>query len=155
MRLFIAEKPSLGRAIAQFLPAKGVPRGPAGSPPTHIVAGDDVVTWCFGHLLEMAEPEDYSEAFKKWDFSLLPMVPDEWRLIPKDDAKGQIKAIKALLDMDALRGSKNQDQDIDAALEDGAAGGQRRVEIGIAGAEVGDEGGTVLRLGAGKGLGDA
>lgn len=97
MRLFIAEKPSLGRAIAQFLPAKGVPRGPAGSPPTHIVAGDDVVTWCFGHLLEMAEPEDYSEAFKKWDFSLLPMVPDEWRLIPKDDAKGQIKAIKALL----------------------------------------------------------
>ncbi len=97
MRLFIAEKPSLGKAIAQHLPAKGTPKGPAGKPPTHIVAGDDVVTWCFGHLLEMAQPEDYSEAFKKWDFELLPMVPDEWRLIPKDDAKGQIKAIKELL----------------------------------------------------------
>lgn len=97
MRLFIAEKPSLGRAIAQFLPAKGVPKGPAGKPPTHIVAGDDVVTWCFGHLLEMAQPEDYSEAFKKWDFSVLPMMPDEWRLVPKDDAKDQIKAIKVLL----------------------------------------------------------
>jgi|ThiBio_inoc_biof_1041523.scaffolds.fasta_scaffold00229_10 DNA topoisomerase-3 len=97
MRLFIAEKPSLGRAIAQYLPVKGTPKGPAGKPPTHIVAGDDVVTWCFGHLLEMAQPEDYSEAFKKWDFELLPMVPDEWRLIPKDDAKGQIKAIKDLL----------------------------------------------------------
>jgi DNA topoisomerase-3 len=94
MRLFIAEKPSLGRAIAQFLPAKGISRG---SPPTHIVAGDDVVTWCFGHLLEMAEPEHYSEAFKKWDFEHLPMVPQEWHLIPKDDAKAQIKAIKALL----------------------------------------------------------
>jgi len=46
-------------------------------------------------------------------------------------------------------------EDIDAAVEDGAAGIQRRVEIGIACAEVGDEGSTVLRLGAGKGLGDA
>ena len=97
MRLFIAEKPSLGKAIAQYLPVRGSPGGPAGKPPTHIVAGDDVVTWCFGHLLEMAQPEDYSEAFKKWDFELLPMVPSEWRLIPKDDAKGQIKAIKELL----------------------------------------------------------
>lgn len=97
MRLFIAEKPSLGKGIAQFLPSKGVSKGPAGKPPTHIEAGDDVVTWCFGHLLEMAQPEDYNEAFKKWDASLLPMVPDQWQLIPKDDAKSQIKAIKELL----------------------------------------------------------
>lgn len=97
MRLFIAEKPSLGKAIAQFLPAKGVSKGPAGKPPTHIVAGDDVVTWCFGHLLEMAEPESYSEAYKQWSFDVLPIVPDDWQLIPKDDAKSQIKAIKELL----------------------------------------------------------
>ncbi len=97
MRLFIAEKPSLGRAIAEFLPARGTPSGPAGKPPTHIIAGDDVVTWCFGHLLEMAQPEDYAEAYKDWSFDTLPIVPAEWRLIPKDDAKGQIKAIKALL----------------------------------------------------------
>lgn len=97
MRLFIAEKPSLGRAIAQYLPAKGTPQGPAGKPPTHIVAGDDVVTWCFGHMLEMAAPEDYSEELKTWSLEALPIVPQEWKLMPKDDAKGQIKAIKALL----------------------------------------------------------
>jgi DNA topoisomerase-3 len=122
MRLFIAEKPSLGKAIAQYLPAKGTPKGPAGKPPTHIVAGDDVVTWCFGHLLEMAEPEDYSEAFKKWDFELLPMVPDEWRLIPKDDAKGQIKAIRELLaDADEVVNAGDPDREgqllVDELLE--------------------------------------
>jgi DNA topoisomerase-3 len=97
MRLFIAEKPSLGRAIAQFLPGRGTPQGPAGKPPTHIVAGDDVVTWCFGHLLEMAQPEDYDAAYKQWSFDTLPMVPEQWRLVPKDSARDQIKAIKALL----------------------------------------------------------
>lgn len=97
MRLFIAEKPSLGRAIAQFLPTPGTPAGPPGKPPTHIVAGDDVVTWCFGHLLEMAEPEDYDPAFKQWNFDQLPIVPESWNLLPKDDAKGQIKVISSLL----------------------------------------------------------
>ena len=48
MRLFIAEKPSVGRAIAENLPTKGVPNG---RPATHIVCGNDVVTWCFCHLL--------------------------------------------------------------------------------------------------------
>lgn len=97
MRLFIAEKPSLGKAIAQFLPVRGSSQGPAGKPPTHIVAGDDVVTWCFGHLLEMAQPEDYDAAYKQWSFDTLPMVPEQWLLVPKDSAKDQIKAIKALL----------------------------------------------------------
>lgn len=96
-RLFIAEKPSLARIIAQFLPVKGVPKGPAGKPPTHIEAGDDIVTWNFGHMYEMAEPEDYSEAFKKWDFDVLPMVPSEWRLKARDETKDQIKAIKGLM----------------------------------------------------------
>ena len=62
MRLFIAEKPSLGRAIADVLP-KPHQRGDG-----FIKCGnDDVVTWCVGHLLEQAEPDAYDPKFKQWD----------------------------------------------------------------------------------------
>ena len=98
MRLFIAEKPSLGRAIAQYLPAKGVPQGRGvGRAATHIVAGNDVVSWCFGHLFEMAEPDAYNVAYKRWSFATLPIVPSDWRLIPRESAMAQINAIKLLL----------------------------------------------------------
>ena len=98
MRLFIAEKPSLGRAIAQYLPVKGVPHGGGqGRGATHIVAGNDVVSWCFGHLLEMAEPDEYSTAYKRWSFNTLPIIPTDWRLLPRESAKAQINAIKLLL----------------------------------------------------------
>jgi DNA topoisomerase-3 len=94
MRLFIAEKPSLGRAIAQHLPAPGQP---VGRPATHIAAGQDVVTWCFGHLLEMAEPEAYGPEYKRWSFESLPIFPAQWRLEPRKDAAAQIKTIRGLL----------------------------------------------------------
>ena len=94
MRLFIAEKPSLGRAIAQYLPAPG---SPVGRPATHIAAGQDVVTWCFGHLLEMAEPEAYGPEYKRWAFDSLPILPAQWKLEPRKDAAAQIKAIRGLL----------------------------------------------------------
>jgi DNA topoisomerase-3 len=97
MRLFIAEKPSMGKEIAKNLGGKMVSQGPAGKPPTHIEVGSDVVTWCFGHLLEMAPPEHYSEAFKKWSFDTLPIEPKAFELLPKSNAKGQISAIKTLL----------------------------------------------------------
>ena len=61
MRLFIAEKPSLGRAIADVLP-KPHQRGDG-----FIKCGtDDVVTWCVGHLFEQAEPDAYDPKFKQW-----------------------------------------------------------------------------------------
>lgn len=53
-RLFIAEKPSLGRAIAN-----GLGKGKSGE--GFISCGNDIVTWCFGHILEQATPEDYDE----------------------------------------------------------------------------------------------
>lgn len=96
MRLFIAEKPSLGQAIAECLPGpKHKHRGSKG--PTHITAGEDVVTWCFGHIYELWEPQEYDEAFSKWDLAALPIIPKEWKLKPKRDAKEQIKVIKELI----------------------------------------------------------
>ena len=59
--------------------------------------GDDVVTWCFGHIYELLEPEGYDDAYKTWRLEDLPIVPKVWRLRPKADAKEQIKVIKGLI----------------------------------------------------------
>ena len=100
MRLFIAEKPSLGKAIAAQLPG---PRKPCR---THIECGGSVtVTWAFGHLLELAEPDAYlpdtvptnGRGRKKWRLEDLPIIPETWQKVPKPEAKEQLTAIRALL----------------------------------------------------------
>jgi DNA topoisomerase-3 len=90
MKIVIAEKPSVGKAIAKFFGAT--------KPGAGCVTGDGVVvTWCFGHLFEQANPEEYDAKYKSWNMSLLPIVPEIWKLLPKDDAKTQIKIIGDLL----------------------------------------------------------
>jgi DNA topoisomerase-3 len=75
MRLFIAEKPSLARAIAEALP------GPQKCVRSHIeCGGGDVVAWCAGHILQMAPPESYGEAYKTWRLESLPITPSDWKL---------------------------------------------------------------------------
>ena len=90
MRLFIAEKPSLGKAIAAELGVTQTCQG-------YMVCGNDVVTWCFGHLLEQYDPDDYNETWKLWRRSSLPMIPRGWRLKPKKDALTQLQIINHLL----------------------------------------------------------
>ena len=91
MRLFIAEKPSVAKAIAACLP------GPQKKGDGAIECGNNIVTWCFGHLMEQVPPEAYGEAFRKWAWDTLPIVPKAWQLAVKPDAKKQFAAIKALL----------------------------------------------------------
>ncbi|NVZ11730.1 DNA topoisomerase 3 [Allochromatium humboldtianum] len=91
MRLFIAEKPSMGKAIAACLP------GRRDVSKTHIEVGDDVVTWCVGHILEAAPPEDYNPEWKAWRLDLLPIFPDKIQMRPVENAQGQLTAIKRLL----------------------------------------------------------
>ena len=91
MRLFIAEKPSLGRAIAENL-GKGTSKDGC----IEINNGQDIVTWCFGHVLEQYDPGEYDERYKKWAMDDLPIVPDEWKLKVKKDAAKQFKIIKEL-----------------------------------------------------------
>lgn len=75
MRLFIAEKPSLARAIADALPGQQTKRR------GFIECGrEDVVAWCAGHILELAEPEQYAPEYKTWRLDHLPIVPAAWRL---------------------------------------------------------------------------
>lgn len=88
MKLFIAEKPSLGRAIAEAL-------GIVNKTRTHIECREGTVTWCFGHLLEQCEPEEYDESWKEW--SNLPVLPSAFKLKVRKNVKEQLSAIGGLL----------------------------------------------------------
>ena len=92
MKLYIAEKPSLGRAIADALPK------PHKKHDGYIeVANGDCVSWCIGHLLEQAEPDDYDERFKTWQFEHLPIIPEQWKLKAKTKTRKQLTVLKKLI----------------------------------------------------------
>jgi DNA topoisomerase-3 len=92
LRLYIAEKPSLGRAIADVLP-KPHKKGDG----FITAANGDVVSWCIGHLLEQAEPHQYNESFKKWNVADLPIVPEKWQLHPKTSTRKQYTVLRKLI----------------------------------------------------------
>lgn len=92
MKLYIAEKPSLGRAIADVLP------GPHQKGDGFIRAGNgDCVSWCIGHLLEQAEPESYDPAYKRWRTEDLPIVPEQWQVKPKTKTRKQLSVLRKLV----------------------------------------------------------
>ncbi|KAA1171158.1 DNA topoisomerase III [Marinobacter salinexigens] len=95
MRLYIAEKPSLARAIAASLP------GPhqKGQGWIRCGKGDSAATvsWCIGHLLEPAEPGRYNPRWKKWHLEDLPMFPEKWEVMPKDSVRQQLKVLESLI----------------------------------------------------------
>lgn len=90
MRLFIAEKPNLAKAIANGL---GNGRTDSGC----IRCGHDVVTWCFGHMLELAWPQDYKPEYSQWRREHLPIIPDQWQYKVRKDAAKQLAIIGSLL----------------------------------------------------------
>ncbi|CDG21291.1 DNA topoisomerase 3 [Xenorhabdus poinarii G6] len=93
MRLFIAEKPSLARAIADVLP-KPHRRGDG-----FIECGNhQFVTWCVGHLLEQSEPDAYDSRYARWVLADLPIMPEKWQLKPRAAVAKQLNTIKSLLE---------------------------------------------------------
>lgn len=92
MILYIAEKPSLGRAIADALPK---PHKKADG--CIYVGNGDCVSWCIGHLLEQAEPDAYNPDFKKWRFEHLPIIPQQWQLKAKTETRKQLSVLRKLV----------------------------------------------------------
>lgn len=90
MRVFIAEKPELARAIVAGL-GNGVKQD------GYYQCGEDVVTYCFGHLLSLYEPEDYGPRYKTWNLDDLPIVHIPWKYKPVADKKKQLKIIIDLI----------------------------------------------------------
>ena len=93
MRLFIAEKPSVGRELSQVLPNPQSAKRHDG----YIVQGDDVITWAFGHMLEQVEPVEYDPKYKYWSFEALPILPSTWKLKIKKESAKQFKVISGLI----------------------------------------------------------
>ena len=91
MILYIAEKASVGRALADVLPGSKT-RGE-----NSIRCGNDVVAWAAGHLLELCEPEDYDERYKRWKIEDLPIIPKAWKLREIERTKGLLHGIRKLL----------------------------------------------------------
>ncbi|MBK9185414.1 MAG: DNA topoisomerase 3 [Moraxellaceae bacterium] len=90
--VIIAEKPSVANELAKYL-------GHAQRADGYILVGNYRVTWCFGHLLTLAEPHVYDEKYKKWRADDLPILPTNIKIIAKDDAgiRKQLKIIGGLL----------------------------------------------------------
>ncbi len=90
MKLYLCEKPSQAGDIAAVLGGKQRRDG-------YFDTTDGCVTWCFGHLLEQAAPEDYHPAWKSWHLDSLPIRPEVWKVKARPDTGAQLKVIKQLL----------------------------------------------------------
>lgn len=90
MDLVIAEKPSVAMSIAGIIGAENNCNG-------YMEGNGYIVTWCIGHLIELAEPDKYREEWKKWSYDSLPVTPEHWKYQVKEDTKGQYKTVKSLL----------------------------------------------------------
>jgi DNA topoisomerase III len=91
MKLFIAEKKEVANAIATILGITSTGDG-------FFQCGEDKVTWCFGHMLELCEPEDFNPELKKWSLDSLPIVNIPWRYKIIPGREKQLRVIKSLLD---------------------------------------------------------
>ena len=90
MQLVIAEKPSVAKSIADVLGALDRQDG-------YFEGGGYLVSWCVGHLIELAEPESYGEQWKKWTYESLPVNPEHWQYEIKEDTKEQYDVLYGLL----------------------------------------------------------
>ncbi|HEX3804577.1 MAG TPA: DNA topoisomerase 3 [Solirubrobacteraceae bacterium] len=95
--LVIAEKPSVGRDLSKVLPGpftkgEGVLEGP-----------DHIITWAVGHLVQLADPDEYDEKYAKWRMPDLPIVPTKFKLVVRDErSKKQMTAVTRELDRDDI-----------------------------------------------------
>lgn len=90
MKLVIAEKPSVAKSIAAVIGAAEEKNG--------YLEGDNyLVSWCIGHLVELAPPEEYSEDLRKWKYEMLPIILEKWKYVVKAETRAQFLVLKKLM----------------------------------------------------------
>lgn len=89
--LIIAEKPELGRAIASSI------EGPNKEVRGVITKKNVIITWAYGHLLRLCEPDEYDPKYKKWKKEDLPICFDNWKLVPDGNKKDRVMQIIDLM----------------------------------------------------------
>lgn len=86
----LAEKPSVGRELARVLGSTQKKEG-------YIEGPRYIVTWALGHLIELAQPQDYNKKWETWDMQDLPMLPEQMKLIPIKQTSRQYHVVKSIL----------------------------------------------------------
>ncbi|MEA2396061.1 MAG: topoisomerase, partial [Solirubrobacteraceae bacterium] len=97
--LVIAEKPSVGQDLARVLPGPFEKHTGAGErTPRWLEGPEHVITWAVGHLVQLAEPDEYDDKFKKWRMADLPIVPRDFKLVVRDErSQKQMTVVRRLL----------------------------------------------------------
>ena len=90
MILVIAEKPSVAQSIAKVLGATSRKDG-------YMEGGNYIVSWCFGHLVELADASSYDERYAKWRYDDLPIVPESWMFEVTQNKAQQFKVLSSLM----------------------------------------------------------
>ena len=91
MKLVVAEKPSVAQSLAAVLGAKEKKDG-------YLEGGGWLVSWCVGHLVELAQPEAYGEQYAKWRYADLPILPAHWKYDVAKDKKKQLGVLRYLME---------------------------------------------------------
>src|SRR5215207_5614913 len=102
--LVIAEKPSVGQDLARVLPGPFEKKKTGAEKTERSLEGPEhVITWAVGHLVQLAEPDEYDDKFKKWRMADLPIVPRSFKLVVRDErSQKQMTAVRNLLRRDDI-----------------------------------------------------
>lgn len=90
LQLVIAEKPSVAKSLASVLGANQRKGG-------YMEGGGYLVSWCFGHLVELAPPATYGEQYKRWSIGALPILPEKWKYTASESRKKQLGILRGLM----------------------------------------------------------
>ncbi len=91
MKVVLAEKPSVGRSLAKVLGCNKREDG-------YLYNDQYIVTWALGHLVELAQPADYSQNYKRWSFSSLPILPNDLKQVPIERTLDQFNIVKSIIE---------------------------------------------------------
>ena len=112
-KLVIAEKPSMAQSIAKVIGADKREDG-------YLEGNGYIVSWCVGHLVELASPESYDEKYEKWRYDDLPILPSQWNYQIAAATRKQFNILKKLMERENVTGLVEvTDADLPSGVQSG------------------------------------